>query len=205
MNFGRFKNAALLLVIALLSVAGLGQGKGHGHGRPPKTPANTGQPGPSNPEGNENSHGAGNAHRAPGQSGNSANTSPDQATDAGHHHPVGPGQRPFGWDEGEKVGWGNCNEPPGLAKKDGCESGTGAQSQSLGDIARELRNRRSQTSSGTTGTVAPVGSIGSSSGTGSTSHRQAAGGKGSGAANDEGGNGQHSPPAKDIEPKQNHN
>lgn len=32
-------------------------------------------------------------------------------------------QRPPGWDRGRKVGWGNCDLPPGLAKKYGCGSG----------------------------------------------------------------------------------
>jgi hypothetical protein len=30
--------------------------------------------------------------------------------------------RPPGWDRGRKVGWGNCDLPPGLAKKYGCSS-----------------------------------------------------------------------------------
>jgi hypothetical protein len=30
--------------------------------------------------------------------------------------------RPPGWDHGRKVGWGNCNMPPGQAKKAGCHS-----------------------------------------------------------------------------------
>jgi hypothetical protein len=30
--------------------------------------------------------------------------------------------RPPGWDRGRKVGWGNCNLPPGQAKKYGCDS-----------------------------------------------------------------------------------
>lgn len=28
--------------------------------------------------------------------------------------------RPAGWDKGKKTGWGNCNVPPGQAKKLGC-------------------------------------------------------------------------------------
>ncbi len=32
-------------------------------------------------------------------------------------------QRPPGWDRGKKVGWGDCNVPPGQAKGDGCRSG----------------------------------------------------------------------------------
>lgn len=31
--------------------------------------------------------------------------------------------RPPGWDHGRKVGWGNCDLPPGLAKKYGCGYG----------------------------------------------------------------------------------
>jgi hypothetical protein len=30
--------------------------------------------------------------------------------------------RPPGWDRGRKVGWGNCDVPPGLAKKYGCRN-----------------------------------------------------------------------------------
>ena len=30
--------------------------------------------------------------------------------------------RPPGWDRGRKVGWGNCDVPPGLAKKGGCRT-----------------------------------------------------------------------------------
>jgi len=32
--------------------------------------------------------------------------------------------RPPGWDRGRKVGWGNCDLPPGLAKKRGCNGFT---------------------------------------------------------------------------------
>jgi hypothetical protein len=30
------------------------------------------------------------------------------------------GQTPPGWSKGKKTGWGNCNLPPGQAKKYGC-------------------------------------------------------------------------------------
>ena len=30
--------------------------------------------------------------------------------------------RPPGWDKGKKTGWGNCDVPPGQAKKQGCRS-----------------------------------------------------------------------------------
>ena len=39
-----------------------------------------------------------------------------------HSSSHGPASRPPGWDRGRKTGWGNCDEPPGLAKKDGCPS-----------------------------------------------------------------------------------
>ncbi len=32
------------------------------------------------------------------------------------------GQRPPGWSKGKKTGWGNCDLPPGQAKKYGCNS-----------------------------------------------------------------------------------
>jgi len=34
----------------------------------------------------------------------------------------GPYDRPPGWYQGRKVGWGACNLPPGLAKKYGCNA-----------------------------------------------------------------------------------
>ena len=44
----------------------------------------------------------------------------------GHHgeseHAQGPSSRPSGWDKGRKTGWGDCDVPPGLAKKRGCDS-----------------------------------------------------------------------------------
>ncbi len=33
---------------------------------------------------------------------------------------LGPSGRPPGWDRGRKSGWGNCDVPPGQAKKVGC-------------------------------------------------------------------------------------
>lgn len=32
------------------------------------------------------------------------------------------GQTPPGWNKGKKTGWGNCNMPPGQAKKYGCNT-----------------------------------------------------------------------------------
>ncbi len=69
---------------------------------------------------------------------------------------VGPSTRPPGWDHGKKVGWGDCNLPPGLAKKEGCLSAgaVSSEARSLGDVAREERNRRTQENSGSTGRAA---------------------------------------------------
>jgi len=39
----------------------------------------------------------------------------------GHGH-RGRSDDPPGWDHGRKAGWGNCDLPPGLAKKRGCYS-----------------------------------------------------------------------------------
>lgn len=36
-------------------------------------------------------------------------------------HIRGSSGRPPGWDRGRKVGWGHCDAPPGLAKKEGCQ------------------------------------------------------------------------------------
>jgi len=32
--------------------------------------------------------------------------------------------RPYGWNRGRKVGWGNCDLPPGLARRYGCNNRT---------------------------------------------------------------------------------
>ena len=42
---------------------------------------------------------------------------PAMAQGHGHH---GRYDDPPGWDHGRKAGWGNCDLPPGLAKKRGC-------------------------------------------------------------------------------------
>jgi hypothetical protein len=33
-------------------------------------------------------------------------------------------KRPAGWDKGKKKGWGDCDVPPGQAKKQGCHPGS---------------------------------------------------------------------------------
>ena len=44
-------------------------------------------------------------------------------------------QRPRGWSKGNKTGWGNCDVPPGQAKKMGCNS-------AFSDYGRTRRNYR---------------------------------------------------------------
>ncbi len=36
---------------------------------------------------------------------------------------LGQSNRPPGWSHGRKTGWGNCDVPPGQAKKEGCHNG----------------------------------------------------------------------------------
>ena len=40
------------------------------------------------------------------------------------HGRVANNGRPPGWDKGKKTGWGNCDVPPGQAKKEGCRGTT---------------------------------------------------------------------------------
>ena len=43
----------------------------------------------------------------------------DHHSDFRDHH-AGPKSTPPGWSKGRKTGWGNCDAPPGQAKKTGC-------------------------------------------------------------------------------------
>jgi hypothetical protein len=63
--------------------------------------------------------------------GKSHNKHADQDRDRDHdgdkdHDRHGPSSRPAGWDKGKKTGWGNCDVPPGQAKKVGCNPGNTA-------------------------------------------------------------------------------
>ncbi|HYV75656.1 MAG TPA: hypothetical protein VFB24_15490 [Candidatus Binatia bacterium] len=40
------------------------------------------------------------------------------------YHLYGSDDRPPGWSQGKKTGWGNCGLPPGQAKKYGCRTYT---------------------------------------------------------------------------------
>jgi hypothetical protein len=54
--------------------------------------------------------------------GGAAGLSSSRVTQGHANGGEGPPFRPKGWDEGKKVGWDHCAEPPGLAKKTGCNA-----------------------------------------------------------------------------------
>jgi hypothetical protein len=54
-------------------------------------------------------------------------------------NPKGPDDRPPGWDQGQKRGWGDCDVPPGLAKKRGCDH-TGYSKRER-DVVAKVRER----------------------------------------------------------------
>jgi len=89
----------LLLVISLgLFLSGTAfakGGKGQGHGK--------GNSGVAAEHGNGHGHGR--------DSGVTISLGGHRSGDQG---------RPPGWDKGKKTGWGNCDVPPGQAKKSGC-------------------------------------------------------------------------------------
>ncbi|MCI0402324.1 MAG: hypothetical protein L0212_02240 [Acidobacteria bacterium] len=96
----------LALMIALATAPAFAQGKSKGKGS-----------GSSSDKGKEKS----------------AHAEKDKDKGKSSHHRAwdnepGPDKRPAGWDQGKKEGWGDCDVPPGLAKKRGCdESGLSAR------------------------------------------------------------------------------
>jgi hypothetical protein len=48
---------------------------------------------------------------------------------------------PPGWDRGRKTGWGNCNLPPGQAKKSGCNTAVARRHHRRVLAARRDRDR----------------------------------------------------------------
>jgi hypothetical protein len=91
----------ILLLGAALSTSAVAQGNsGNAHG---------------------NGHGKGNPHNA--QRDDYDHDRDDGRWDARNgweYRTYGPGKTPPGWSKGKKTGWGNCNMPPGQAKKYGC-------------------------------------------------------------------------------------
>jgi hypothetical protein len=76
---------------------------------------------------------SGKAHGNGHSKGNSHDAQRDDDNGHGHHHGArweerngweyrsyAEGQYPPGWSKGKKTGWGNCDLPPGQAKKYGC-------------------------------------------------------------------------------------
>jgi len=51
----------------------------------------------------------------------------------------GPSSRPAGWDKGKKTGWGDCNVPPGQAKKVGCNPSNSARTTHHVDHDKRVR------------------------------------------------------------------
>ncbi len=64
----------------------------------------------------------------------------DHDRDDHRNHFRNNGDRPPGWSHGKKTGWGDCNLPPGQAKKNGCH-GTDHH-RGDGDHDRDDRNHR---------------------------------------------------------------
>lgn len=55
----------------------------------------------------------------------------------------GDDQRPRGWEKGKKTGWGDCDLPPGQAKKMGCTSSwSGVRSERREDWRTREREQR---------------------------------------------------------------
>jgi hypothetical protein len=71
--------------------------------------------------GNGNGHGKGNPHNAQREDDDRDEGRGEwQARNGWEYRTYRPGQAPPGWSKGKKAGWGNCNLPPGQAKKYGC-------------------------------------------------------------------------------------
>ena len=108
--------AALVIGAALMSGSAFAQGRGHGHAAAPVW-----RNGAANDRGYSDWRGDGDRWSFGRQA----------------------DQRPPGWDKGKKTGWGNCDVPPGQAKKQGCSNGWfGSRRDRRGDVLR--RNRRDQ-------------------------------------------------------------
>ena len=52
--------------------------------------------------------------------------------------------RPAGWSHGKKTGWGDCDLPPGQAKKHGCHSAQASHHDRDHDYARDRREREAR-------------------------------------------------------------
>jgi hypothetical protein len=93
-----------MLLTAALSTGAAAQGNSQGHG-------------------NGKGHGKGNPHNAQRDDDNDQGRDRDddrwERRSGWEYRSYDRGQTPPGWSKGKKTGWGNCNMPPGQAKKYG--------------------------------------------------------------------------------------
>jgi hypothetical protein len=69
----------------------------------------------------DNGHGKGNPHNAQRDDDHDRDDSHNwKSHDGWEYRTYDKGHYPPGWNKGKKTGWGNCNLPPGQAKKYGC-------------------------------------------------------------------------------------
>ena len=74
------------------------------------------------------------------------------------HAKVDNNGRPPGWDKGKKTGWGNCDVPPGQAKKQGCNSSRTRRPIIVTHRDRDDRHRATTRHTPTTTTTSPTSS-----------------------------------------------
>jgi len=68
-----------------------------------------------------NGHGKGNPHNAQNDNDHDRDDHHGwEVRDGWEYRTYDKGHPPPGWSKGKKTGWGNCNMPPGQAKKYGC-------------------------------------------------------------------------------------
>ena len=78
-----------------------------------------------NGHGNGHGHGRGNPHNAEqSDDGDQGHDGRWESRDGWEYRAYQGDERPPGWGKGKKKGWGNCDMPPGQAKKYGCNSYT---------------------------------------------------------------------------------
>ncbi len=100
------KNAiwwSVLLGVAMLGTGALAQGNSHGNGK---------------------GHGKGNPHNVQQWDDDDRDAPNDrwESRNGWEYRSYQGDQRPPGWSQGKKKGWGNCDLPPGQAKKYGCNT-----------------------------------------------------------------------------------
>jgi len=77
-----------------------------------------------NSHGNGHGHGHGNPHNAQSDDDQGRGNDRWETRDGWQYRTYQGDERPPGWSKGKKKGWGNCDMPPGQAKKYGCNSYT---------------------------------------------------------------------------------